>query len=140
MLDYPKKKTKLIVCILGMISLCLGVAGIVLPILPTTPFLLLASFLFYKSSKKLHDWLENNKVFGEYIRNYRKYRAVKRRTKIISIVLLWVTLGISIYLVDVLYVRILLYVVGLGVTVHLIQIKTLERVLAQEAKSKRPCD
>lgn len=137
---YPKKKTKLILCILGVISLCLGIAGIVLPILPTTPFLLLASFLFYKSSRKLHNWLENNRVFGEYIRNYRQYRAVKRRTKIISIVLLWVTLGISIYLVDVLYVRILLYVVGVGVTVHLILIKTLESVLAEKERSKRPCD
>lgn len=140
MSNYPKKKTKLILCTLGVISLCLGVVGIVLPILPTTPFLLLASFLFYKSSKKLHDWLENNRVFGEYIRNYRQYRAVKRRTKAISIVLLWVTLGISIYLVDVLYVRILLYVVGVGVTAHLIQIKTLEKVLAEKEKSKRPCD
>lgn len=134
--SYPKEKTKLILCILGVISLCLGVAGIVLPILPTTPFLLLASFLFYKSSKKLHNWLESNRVFGNYIRCYRKYKAVNRRTKIISIVLLWVTLGISIYLVDVLYVRILLSVVGVGVTVHLIQIKTLERVLSSKEKAK----
>lgn len=133
--NYTKSTTKIILIILGVVTFCIGVVGIVLPILPTTPFLLLASFIFCKSSKKLHDWLESNRVFGEYIRNYRQYRAVKRITKIISIALLWVTLGISIYFVEILYLRILLCAVGIGVTVHLIRIKTLERVLAQKEKS-----
>ena len=133
--SYTKSTTKIILIILGVVTFCIGVVGIALPILPTTPFLLLASFLFCKSSKKLHDWLESNRVFGEYIRNYRQYRAIKRITKIISIALLWITLGISIYFVDVLYLRILLCAVGIGVTVHLIRIKTLERVLAQKEKS-----
>lgn len=134
--DNSKVSTRIILIILGVVTLCIGIVGIVLPILPTTPFLLLASFLFCKSSKKLHDWLENNRVFGEYIRNYRRYRAIKRRTRIFSIALLWVTLGISIYFAGVLYVRIPLCVVGIGVTIHLLNIKTLERVLAQKEERK----
>ncbi len=128
----PTKKTRILLTALGFLSLALGIIGIVLPLLPTTPFLLLASFLFYKGSKRMHNWMENNRFFGGYIRSYRKYRAIKRATKIVSIVLLWVTLGVSFYLVDNIYIRILLVAVGIGVTIHLLRIKTLEKVLAQE--------
>lgn len=132
------KKTNILFIALGFIALTLGIVGIVLPILPTTPFFLLASFLFYKGSKRMHDWLENNRFFGGYIRNYRKYHAIKRRTKIVSIILLWVTLGVSAYLVINLYVHILLALVGIGVTIHLLRIKTLEKVLAQQSQGDTP--
>lgn len=135
--DNSKRRTRIILIVLGVVTLCIGIVGIVLPILPTTPFLLLASFLFCKSSKKLYNWLEHNRVLGEYIRNYREYRAVKRITKIISVALLWVTLGISIYLVDILYVRVFLCIVGIGVTIHLIRIKTLERVLSKKEEGHK---
>ncbi len=126
------KKTNILFTTLGFVSLALGIVGIVLPVLPTTPFLLLASFLFYKGSKRMHDWLENNRFFGGYIRNYRKYHAIKRSTKIISIVLLWATLALSFVLVDNLYIRIGLVAVGAAVTTHLLLIKTLEKVVRDE--------
>ena len=134
-MKQPTKKTRILLTTLGFLSLALGIVGIVLPILPTTPFLLLASFLFYKGSKRMHDWLENNRFFGGYIRNYRKYHAIKRRTKIVSIALLWITLGVSAHLVINLYIHILLTLVGIGVTIHLLRIKTLETVLAQEQQT-----
>lgn len=117
---------------LGLVSLALGIIGLVMPVLPTTPFLLLASFLFYRSSKRLHDWLLRNKVLGEYIRNYQTYHAIKRNTKIMSIIFLWCTLSISFSLVDNLYIRILLVVIGLVGTTHILSIKTLENVINKD--------
>lgn len=66
----------------GTLSIVLAIIGIVLPGLPTTPFALLSAFLFAKSSKKLHDWLLRNKVFGPRIKEYNKRKGVTRRGKI----------------------------------------------------------
>ncbi len=107
----------------------LGILGIVVPLLPTTPFLLLSSFLFYKGSEKLNKWLLNNRILGEYIYNYKTYHAVKRRTKIFAITFLWNTLSISFYLLDNLIIRLFLIVVGVSVTIHLLSMKTLEKVI-----------
>ena len=130
-----QKIKKIILTILGILSLSLGIIGIVLPVLPTTPFLLLASFLFIKSSKKLNDWLLENKILGPYIYNYRKYNAIKRRTKITAIILLWISLMISFYLVDIIYVRVFLILVGIAVSIHLLNMNTLENIDTQKNKS-----
>jgi len=112
----------------GVMCIALGVIGIVLPVLPTTPFLLLAAFLFYRSSEKFHNRLLNSKFLGEYIRNYMEYRAIKRSIKILAIAVLWTTLIISVILIDNIYIRIFLSVVGLAATSHILLVKTLEKV------------
>ena len=122
-----KKIIKAFYIIIGVLCLALGIVGIALPILPTTPFLLLASFLFMKSSEKMNNWLLNNKVFGEHIKDYQEYRAVKRGTKIVSIGFLWSSLGLSIYFVEILWIRLLLIGVGVGVTAHLLSLKTQKK-------------
>ncbi len=109
----------------GSISLALGIVGVFVPVLPTTPFLLLSAFCFVRSSKHLYHWLMNHKIFGRYIYNYLTYRAVSRKTKIGALVFLWLTLFISVLLVPKLYLRILLFSVGIGVTIHLLTLKTL---------------
>jgi uncharacterized membrane protein YbaN (DUF454 family) len=119
---------RIIFIVLGILFVVLGIIGIVLPVLPTTPFLLLAAFLFVRSSEKFYNWLINSKILGEYIRNYREYRAIKRNAKIITITLLWLTLGISIWVVNNIYIRIFLLVIGISVTLHILLIKTLEKV------------
>jgi len=119
---------KYIAIVFGILFVGLGILGIILPVLPTTPFLLLASFLFVKSSKKLDNWLINNKILGEYIYNYRKFRAIKRKAKIIAICLLWFSISFSAYMIDIIYVRILLLIVAIGVSTHLLLIKTLENI------------
>jgi uncharacterized membrane protein YbaN (DUF454 family) len=116
---------KYIFIILGSLFLTLGIIGIFLPVLPTTPFLLLTSFFYLKSSKKLHNWLINHKVFGEYIYNYITYKGVKKKDKIKSLVLLYLTLSISFYFVDIIHVRIFLILVAIGVTIHILKLKTL---------------
>jgi uncharacterized membrane protein YbaN (DUF454 family) len=116
---------KYIFIILGSLFLTLGIIGIFLPVLPTTPFLLLTSFFYLKSSKKLHNWLINHKVFGEYIYNYITYKGVKKKDKIKSLILLYLTLSISFYLVDIIHVKIFLILVAIGVTIHILKLKTL---------------
>ena len=77
----------------GVVSLALGVAGIFLPLLPTTPFLLLAAWLFVRSSPRLYAWLMNHPRLGEYIRNFRENRAIPMRVKIVSVAMVWLTIG-----------------------------------------------
>lgn len=116
----------------GFITLGTGVIGIFIPVLPTTPFLLLAAACFLKSSENLYTWLTSHKVFGKYIENYIKYKAVSRKSKVISIAVLWVILCISMTASNSLHIQLLLTAVGIGVTLHLVLLKSLERVLENE--------
>ena len=120
----------------GFLSLSMGVIGIFLPLLPTTPFLLLTAACFLKSSEKLYSWLMGHRVFGKYIENYIKYRAISVKSKIISIVILWIVMSISISAIDIILVKILLVLIAIGVTFHLLSLKSLEKVLDKDKKEK----
>lgn len=117
---------KIAMTVAGFVAVALGTAGVFLPVLPTTPFLLLAAWLFMKGNPRWRVWLVNHKYFGRYISNYIEYHAIPRKTKIISIVVLWTTIIISGIFVDLLWVRLLLLCVAVGVTVHLLLLKTLD--------------
>ena len=82
MLAFTKR---LIWLLAGALALALGVIGIALPLLPTTPFLLVAAFAFAKSSQRLHRWLLDHNVFGALIDDWQRYRAIDRRAKIASV-------------------------------------------------------
>ncbi|MFO7928749.1 MAG: YbaN family protein [Candidatus Humimicrobiaceae bacterium] len=111
----------------GSLSLGLGVLGIFLPILPTTPFLLLSAACYANSSKKFHRWLLGNKVFGKYIKDYKEKRGLTLKTKITAITVLWLTISCSAFFaVDIIWVKFLLFLVAIGVTIHLIYIKTIK--------------
>ncbi|MFC1628073.1 YbaN family protein [Gemmatimonadota bacterium] len=110
----------------GVLSVALAILGIILPLLPTTPFLLLAAACFIRSSDRLHRWLITHKWFGSYIRNYREHRALTLRAKVMTVVLLWITLGFTIFgLIDNLIMQTLLFMIGTGVTVHVLRYNTL---------------
>jgi uncharacterized protein len=103
----------------------IGIIGIFIPILPTTPFLLLAAFFFTKSSERFLHWLLTNKLCGSYIDNYRSGRGLPLKQKILTVVFLWLTIGFSAFVfVDKLWVQVLLLLIAMGVTLHLIMIKT----------------
>ena len=120
----PYKKRLFI--FLGMISLLLGIAGIPLPLLPTTPFLLLSAWLFSRSSKRFYLWLIHHKYFGTYIRNYREKGGVTMNVKIVSISMLWLTIICSaIWAVDYWWVRILLLLIAVGVSAHIASLRTI---------------
>ncbi len=81
--------------ILGLTSLALGIAGAVLPLLPTTPFVLLAAYCFARSSPRLHDWLLANRTFGPLILNWEKHRAIAPRAKFFAVLSMAGVLGLS---------------------------------------------
>ena len=110
----------------GILAVALGVLGIIVPLLPTTPFLLLAAFLFSKSSEKFHKKLMENKILGEYIYNYSEKKGLILRDKVISLVGLWGGILFSFTKVANIHARLFLVVVLAGVTYHLLSLKTLK--------------
>ena len=94
----PVKRIVLIVA--GLVSLALGAIGIFVPLLPTTPLVLVAAFCFANSSERLHQWLLDHNVFGPLIDNWRRYGAISRNAKITSVVSMIAILVIS-WLLDV---------------------------------------
>jgi uncharacterized membrane protein YbaN (DUF454 family) len=112
----------------GTLFLALGVIGIFIPLLPTTPFLLLAAACYIRGSKKFYDWLIKNRWLGEYIKNYQDGKGVPLKVKIITITVLWLTIIIStILFVSILIIQIFLFIIAIGVTIHIIKIKTIDR-------------
>jgi uncharacterized membrane protein YbaN (DUF454 family) len=114
--------------IIGTFFLGLGIIGIFLPLLPTTPFLLLAAACYTRSSKRFYNWLLTNRWLGNYIRNYRERKGVPFKIKILSISFLWIAIGYSvIFVVHILLGRIILILIATGVTIHILCIQTLKR-------------
>ena len=110
--------------------LCVGLAGLglALPVLPTTPFLLLAAFFFARSSPRFHSWLLLQQSVRSYLRNYYEGRFMRPLHKAVTLALLWVTLGLTAWLVvSALWLRIALGVVAVGVTVHLLTLRNAAR-------------
>ncbi len=117
----------------GSASVAVGTAGIVIPLVPTVPFLLLAAFCFARSSERFHHWLIHHRLFGEYIRNYREKGGMALKHKIRSLILLWAGIGYTFFfaLSDVgpevlLVVRFFLLSVLIGVTAHILKLKTVK--------------
>lgn len=117
------KKGLLIIA--GSISTAIGIVGIFIPILPTTPFLLLAAACYVRSSQRFYDGLLGNRVFGAYIKNYLEGKGIPIKLKIITLALLWITIGLSVtFAVQHVVIRIVLMIVAIGVTVHIVLVKT----------------
>ena len=106
-------------------SLCVGLAvlGVFLPLLPTTPFLLLASACYVRSSERLHGWLMGNRMLGPYIRNFRERRGIPLRGRVTMVVLLWLPLAYSIYRLDLLWLELLLLLMGITWSVLILRMK-----------------
>jgi uncharacterized membrane protein YbaN (DUF454 family) len=114
-----------ILIIVGTFFVGLGMVGIFLPLLPTTPFLLLAAMCYVRSSKRFYIWLLNNNLFGKYIKNYREGKGVPLKAKVLSISLLWITILTSvIFGSQNIIVRIVLISIAIGVTIHLLILRT----------------
>ena len=119
-------KRQLLITI-GTICFAIGLVGIFVPILPTTPFLLLAAACYLRSSPRFYHWLMNHRWFGTYIRNYTEGRGIPLKVKLFTIFLLWVTIGISIWLVANWIVTVILLVIAAAVTLHIIFIRAKKK-------------
>ena len=118
---------KKILTFFGLISLGLGILGAFLPVLPTTPFLLLAATLFLKSNEGLYNWLMNHPKLGPYIRNFLEHKAIPLRVKVVSVSLVWITLlYCAICVAEHWALRCLFIAIAAAVSVHILSYKTLK--------------
>ena len=133
--EQGRKIVKTLWFIAGTICVVLGAVGIVLPILPTTPFLLAAAACYYKSSERMHRWLLNNKWFGEYIRNYTEGRGLPMKTKIAALTVLWITIVFStVFMLGrllpaqlVLPMQLIMVAIAIAVSIHILRRPTFKR-------------
>lgn len=122
----------------GVVCVALALIGIVLPLLPTTPFLLLAAACFARSSPRLDDWLHHNRLFGPYLRAYRAGHGIPMPAKVSIIALLWISIAFSAILAvpDRLWaLRLVLVMTGLLVSIHVLRVKTYRRA-SEETRNK----
>lgn len=123
-----KKAWRVLLVALGTVACLLGVVGIVVPLLPTTPFLLLAAALYCRSSPRLYDRLLRHRRLGAYIRHFREERALPLRVKVVSVSLVWFTLSYAAWEAEAWGAwRWLLLLLALGVSLHVLRFPTLRR-------------
>ena len=121
-----EKVKRAIYLVIGTVALVLGAVGLFLPVLPTTPFVILAAACYLRSSKKMHTWILQSELFGETIKNYQAGRGLRRETKIRALALMWATISISAFLfVDELVFRGAMLLVASGVTIYILRLPTL---------------
>ncbi|MBX8508162.1 YbaN family protein [Pseudomonas cichorii] len=111
----------------GWASVSLGVIGIFLPVLPTTPFLLLAAACFARSSPRFYNWLVNHKRLGPWIRDYLVGNGIPLKGKVYAIGLMWASIGLSCYLVPLPWARGFMLASAVLVTIYILRQKTLHK-------------
>ena len=120
-----KKSIRYTLFFSGTFSLSIGIIGIFVPILPTTPFLLLSAACYARSSERAYSWLLRNRWFGDYILNYREKKGISIKNKAVTITLLWITITASIlFFIDIFLIKLLLLIIAILVTIHILLIKT----------------
>jgi uncharacterized membrane protein YbaN (DUF454 family) len=118
----------------GTVCIGLGALGVFLPVLPTTPFLLLAAYCYGRGSKRFYHWLVNRSRLGSYIRNYQSGRGIPAKQKLLTIAFLWLTIGTTIALVVLAWwLKVTLVVMATGVTIHLFRMKTWHPASSMQA-------
>ncbi|HEX7391638.1 MAG TPA: YbaN family protein [Thermoplasmata archaeon] len=123
--DAKGRLGRLLWTALGTLFLGIGIIGIPLPILPTTPLLLLAAACYIRGSPRMYLWMMTNRYFGRYLKDYSEGRGVSRRAKAVALAFLWSFIGLSALLAtENLIMRLVLLVVAAGVTVHLLTLRT----------------
>ena len=116
---------KIILISTGFFFLVVGIIGILLPVLPTIPFFIIASICFSKSSEKLHNFLLNHRWIGSQIKDYQERKGIRLRVKVFFIVFQWITVIFSAtFLIHVLILRILMVIIAIGVTIYILSLKT----------------
>jgi len=120
------KALRLLLIVIGWLSVVLGVIGIFLPVLPTTPFLLLAAACFARTSPKFYNWLVGHPRLGKYIVYYLEGKGIPLKAKVYTITLIAISMSFTSYLVPVLAVKILLPLVGVLVALYIVRQPTLE--------------
>jgi uncharacterized membrane protein YbaN (DUF454 family) len=123
-----QKMIRGIYIIVGTIALIIGAIGLFLPVIPTTPLVILAAACYYRGSDRLHTWILSSRWFGETIKNYQEGKGLTRNTKVRAISMMWAMILISAwFFVSSLFIRVAMICVAIGVTVYLVRLPTLEK-------------
>ena len=130
-----KFNKKAIYKFLGIVFMVVGIIGIFLPVFPTTPFVLLAAFLFFNSSPRLFMILINNRLVGLPLYIFLRYRSIELRSKLIGLLFLWTSGTVTMQFIGNFYVKLVMFLVFLGVTIHIASFKNLTR--AEKAQAIR---
>jgi uncharacterized membrane protein YbaN (DUF454 family) len=110
----------------GSVCIALGMMGVLLPILPATPFFLLAAFCYGRGSQRFYDWLVYRSWAGGIIRNYRSGRGIPLKLMVVTLLILWLTIGSSVGCVALpWWLDVILLCVAVGVTIHLLMMKSV---------------
>lgn len=133
--DAPKSSVKVkssilrvVLIVVGTVSVGIGVIGIFVPLLPTTPFLVLSAICYLRSSERFYKWLINNRLLGDYVKNWMEGRGITIRMKVSMICLLILTIAFSIvFVVNSLVVRVILLLIMIGVSIHIIRLPTYRK-------------
>ena len=110
--------------LLGSISLVAGIIGIFLPVLPTTPLLLLSAFCYYRGSRRMYYWLMKHPHLGAYIKNFTEKKVIPLHAKVYILVLVWSSLLFCAYILDPLWLKALMIGIAIGVTWHILSYKS----------------
>lgn len=133
-----KRPLRALLIVFGTLCVALGVIGMLFPVLPTTPFLLLAATCYARSSDRFYNWLITNRWCGAYIRNYREGRGIPLKQKAFTIVLLWLTIGCTVWLVNLhWWLRWMLIGIAVGVTIYLVKVKTYKQKLRPDPSIRK---
>ncbi len=115
---------KVLLLFLGTLCLVLAIVGIFVPVLPTTPLLLLTAYCYYRSSERMYTWLMSHPHLGPYIKNFREHRIIPRRVKVYILILLWSSLLFCAYILDPLWLKGLMMAIAIGVTWHILSYRS----------------
>lgn len=122
----------------GSVCLALGILGIVLPLLPTTPLLLLAAACYARGSERFYLWLLNHRWFGPHIKHYRSGAGIPLRAKVMGFILIWATiLATAVFAVRQPWARILLIATAAGISSYLLRLPTLRKKDNVPVREKR---
>ena len=105
---------------LGLLFLVLGFIGLLLPVIPTTPFILVSVWFFARSSKKLENWLVNHKIFGKSIRDWKEKGAISKKAKMSAIPLILFSFSTTIYFSELFYLNLFLAFLGVSISTFII--------------------
>ena len=119
---------------IGTIFLIIGAIGVAIPVLPTTPFLLLAAACYLRGSDRLHHWMLNNRVFGEFLKNYREGKGITFRNKLLTTALIWVTISFSaLVIIKRPIIKGILFLIAIAVSAHIFLLPTYEKNGARQS-------
>ena len=117
---------KILLISAGCLSIALGALGVILPLLPTTPFILLAAACFAKSSPRFHSWLLTHRHLGPIIRQYQSGNGLPRRVRWRALVALWASMSLSIWIIGQWWAVVMLGIIGACVTIYLCRLPTAD--------------